>query len=68
MSIPANPDPRPNNFTRRSETESTCMFCFLTIRADRYTPLQEAEEIHADVCLMRPDSAVRYELLWGAHR
>ena len=30
--------------------------------------IQDAEEIHADVCLMRPDSAVRYELLWGVHR
>ena len=28
MSIPANSDAPPNNFTRRSETESTCVFCF----------------------------------------
>ena len=57
-----NSDPE-SKFIRRSEQESTCMFCFLTIRADRYTPLQDAEEIHADVCLVRPDSAVRYAVL-----
>jgi len=52
-------------FNRRTETESICMFCFLTIRADRYTSLADAEEIHADVCLARPGSAVRYALLWN---
>jgi hypothetical protein len=57
-----NPDPQPT-FTRRSEQESTCTFCSLTIRADRYTTLQDAEEIHADVCLVRPDSAVRYAMV-----
>jgi hypothetical protein len=57
-----NPDPQPT-FTRRSEKESVCVFCFLTIRSDDYTTLQDAEEIHADVCLVRPDSAVRYAML-----
>ena len=57
-----NPEPE-SKFTRRSEQESTCIFCFLTIRADRYTALKDAEEIHADVCLVRPDSAVRYAML-----
>jgi hypothetical protein len=57
-----NPDPE-SNFTRHSEQESTCMFCFLTIRADRYTTLQDAEAIHADVCLVRPASPVRYAML-----
>lgn len=55
-------DPRPS-FSRQSDKESICMFCFLTIRADRYTPLEEAEDIHADVCLVRPDSPLSYALL-----
>ena len=63
MSSPGNPDPQLTKFTRRSETESICVFCFLTVRADRYVPLEEAEDIHADVCLLRPDSPVRYALL-----
>ena len=62
MSSPENADPQPT-FSRRSEEESICMFCFLTIRADKYIPLEDAEEIHADVCLAKPDSPVRYILL-----
>ncbi len=50
-------------FTRKSETESICMSCFNTVRADRYAALEEAEDIHADVCLMRASSPVRYALL-----
>ncbi len=50
-------------FTRRSETESICTSCLLTIRTDRYVPLEEAENIHADVCLVGPSSPVRYVLL-----
>ncbi len=38
------------------------MCCFQTVRADRYTRLEEVEDIHADVCLMRPVSAVRYTI------
>ncbi len=65
MSIPRNPapDPQPNNFIRTSETESTCTFCFRTVRGDRYLPVEEAEKIHSDVCLVRPESAVRY-IIW----
>jgi len=63
MSAPQNPDLQPKQFTRRSETESICRFCFQTVTADRYVPLEEAENIHADVCLIRPDSAVRYAIL-----
>ncbi len=63
MSSQPDPDPQPRRFTRRSETESICVFCSLTVRADRYVPLKEAEDIHADVCLMRPDSPLRYALL-----
>jgi len=50
-------------FTRRSETESVCTCCSQSIRADRYTPLEYVEDIHADVCLMRLGSAVRY-IIW----
>jgi len=56
----------PNNgdsylrFARRSEMESTCMSCFLTIHADRYAPLEEFEDIHADACLAKQDSQVAY--------
>ncbi len=63
MSAPGNPDPQSTSFTRKSETESTCMFCFQTVRTDRYVPLEEAEDIHADVCLVKPESSVRYMLL-----
>jgi len=57
------PNPNPQlTFARRSENESVCMLCFLTVRADRYIPLEDAEDIHADVCLARPGSAVRYAL------
>ncbi len=47
-------------FTRKTETESICRLCFLTVKGDRYASIQEAERIHADVCLMRPGSPVRY--------
>ena len=61
MSSPQNPDPQ--QFTRRSETESICRYCFVAVHADRYLPLEEAEDIHADLCLVRPDSCVRYTIL-----
>ena len=63
MRNPEHPDPQPLRFARKSETQSTCMFCFQTVRTDRYVPLEEAEDIHADVCLVKPESSVRYMLL-----
>ena len=57
------PNPKPAAFVRRSEKESICTSCFRTVQTDRYTPLETAEEIHADLCLMRAGSAVRYVLL-----
>ncbi len=63
VSDPGKPDPPIEKFTRRSESESVCMFCFQTVRSDRYLPLEKAENIHADLCLLRPDSAVRYAIL-----
>jgi hypothetical protein len=56
--------PAKQEFTRRSETESICTHCFQTVTTDRYTPLEEVESIHADVCLQKVDSAVRYARLW----
>ena len=43
-------------FTRRSDTESICTFCSHSIKTERPTALEEAEDIHADVCLGKPDS------------
>jgi hypothetical protein len=55
---------RPNKmFSRRSDTESVCTVCFASIRTERATVLEVAENIHADVCLVRPDAFVRYMLL-----
>lgn len=48
------PRPRPLSFTRTSDKESLCMSCFRTVQGDRYLPLEEAEDIHADVCLVKP--------------
>lgn len=62
MIDPAPVDPQPT-FDRRFKTESICAFCSLTIRADKYVPLKDAEDIHADVCLAKPGSPVRYVLL-----
>ena len=39
------------------------MYCFATIRTDQYAPLEYLEDIHADVCLMRQGSTVRY-IIW----
>ena len=60
MNNSANPDPQSLRFSRQSATESTCMFCFQKVCTDRYVPLEEAEDIHADVCLVKPGSSVRY--------
>jgi hypothetical protein len=38
------------------------MYCQQTIRTDRYTPLEEVEDIHADVCLQKPRSDGGYAL------
>lgn len=48
------------NFTRTSETESMCTHCFQAVRTDPYTPLKVVEDIHADVCLARVQSAMLY--------
>jgi len=43
-------------FTRKSENESICRLCYSSVRADRYTSLEVAETIHAEVCLMGDNS------------
>ena len=57
------PAPQPPQFTRKSESESVCLSCMSTIRSDRCTPLDVAEDIHSDVCLVKPSSPVRYAYL-----
>jgi hypothetical protein len=61
MNTPGQPSPN-QEFTRKSEAESVCMYCSQTIRTDRYTPLEELEDIHADVCLQKPRSSDGYSL------
>jgi 1,2-phenylacetyl-CoA epoxidase PaaB subunit len=43
-------------FIRRSDTDSICAFCSSSIRTERSTVQEEAEDIHSDVCLARSDS------------
>ena len=50
-------------FIRRSDTESICTSCSRSIRTERSSVLEEAEDIHADVCLTRSDSQLRDLLL-----
>ena len=52
-----------SQFTRKSEKESICAYCFQTVKTDRYAPLEKAEDIHADVCLSKPNFVQRYSLL-----
>ncbi len=63
MSDPQNADPKSHAFIRKSETESICISCFNTVRADRYVALEVAEDIHSDVCLVKENSPVRHALL-----
>ncbi|HTV65973.1 MAG TPA: hypothetical protein VMD98_10220 [Bryocella sp.] len=50
------PSDRKETFTRKSEKESICTLCYSTVRADRYTTLELAEEIHSEVCPMGDNS------------
>jgi hypothetical protein len=59
MSIQGSSDPQ-QRFTRQSDVESTCNDCCSTIRADRYMPIEIAEDIHMDLCLLRPDLSIEY--------
>jgi len=42
-------------FTRRSDTESICMVCYLTVRVELPDDLEIEERIHASVCSGKPD-------------
>ena len=42
-------------FTRRSKTESICMYCFITVRVNLGDSLDFAEVLHADECLVMTD-------------
>ena len=46
-----------NGFTRRSATESTCVFCLLTIRSRTTGFLELAESVHCQFCSARPRSS-----------
>jgi hypothetical protein len=48
-------------FTRKSEKESICMLCFSSVRADRYTTLELAENIHSEICLMADNSRFLFQ-------
>jgi hypothetical protein len=50
-------------FVRQSETESICTGCSRSIKTERSAFLELAEDIHADVCLARPDSHLGFILL-----
>ncbi len=39
-----------NQFTRRSEIESICMFCFITVRSTTPAYLELAENVHSRTC------------------
>jgi|HubBroStandDraft_6_1064221.scaffolds.fasta_scaffold291215_3 hypothetical protein len=39
-----------NQFTRRSKTESICMFCFITVRSEIPAYLELAEDVHSQTC------------------
>ena len=50
------PDPD-GEFTRRSDTESVCMYCFITVRVNAGESLNLAELLHAMECAFMPDGA-----------
>ena len=54
--------PAKDEYTRKSEKESICLSCYASVRADRYTPLEEAEHVHSEVCLMREDHPLPFGL------
>ena len=56
MSISGHRNAQPQTFTRRSDTESVCTSCSLVLKSDRYQPIEEAEDIHSDLCLAKAPS------------
>ncbi len=56
MSTPSKPE---TEFTRRSGTESICMWCYATVRVKMADDLTSEEHEHAAICIQRPDSPFR---------
>jgi hypothetical protein len=52
--LPDSQAPQSSDYTPKSETESICMFCFLTVRADVPHTLQMVEELHRLICYAVP--------------
>ena len=48
----ANPQPE---YTRRSDSESICMWCYVIIRVAKPEDLANEEREHASICQERPD-------------
>ena len=46
-------------FTRRSDTESICMWCFMTVRVTTPDDLANEEREHAATCIQRPEFVPR---------
>ena len=57
--MPASPNHQNPDYTRKSETESICMFCYATVRSSNPAPLRLAEDVHAQVCYVRHVSLSR---------
>jgi len=54
------PTPVPDApFTRRSETDSVCMYCFATVRVPLGESLSLEELLHSAVCPAMPDDVRR---------
>ena len=54
------PNPVPDApFTRRSETDSVCMYCFATVRVRLGESLSLEELVHSAVCPAMPDDVRR---------
>ena len=54
MLTPTDVESLDSDFTRRSETESVCLFCFLTVRANTPGALGPAEDSHRRLCPINP--------------
>lgn len=54
--MPTNPQPdnRQSDFTRRSDTESVCLYCYATVRSDYADLLRLEERLHLIICTAAP--------------
>ncbi len=65
MSRPDDQQTDVNGFVRRSATESTCMFCHLTVRSGNPDLLKVAEHVHCQFCPANPRLFVQSEFKTG---